>query len=91
MFLVKNKCLLYDLLGMKKYSSSWFELWFPERSNLDKLPVYILFDRKEKNELNYVKKKRYKNSLKYKQSKQRRKTNTHNNTRESNQTFVQVG
>ena len=57
MFLVKNKCLLYDLLGMKKYSSSWFELWFPERSNLDKLPVYILFDRKEKSELNYVKKK----------------------------------
>ena len=57
--------------------------WY-KTSNLDKLPVYVLFDGKEKNELNYVKKKRYKNSLRYKQSIQRTQTNKHNNKRESN-------
>ena len=82
MFLVKNKCLLFDLLGVKDTPPLDLISDFPnvKTSNLDKLPVYILLDRKEKSELNYEKKS-YKNSLKYKQSKQRTQTNIRNNTR----------
>ena len=82
MFLVKNKCLLFDLSGVKDTPPLDLISDSPnvKTSNLDKLPVYILLDRKEKSELNYEKKS-YKNSLKYKQSKQHTQTNTCNNTR----------
>ena len=79
MFLVKNKCLLFDLLGVKDTPHLDLISDSPnvKTSNLDKLPVYILLDRKEKSEL-YYEKKIYKNSLKYKQSKQHTQTNTCN-------------
>ena len=82
MFLIKNKCLLFDLLGVKDTPPLDLISDSPnvKTSNLDKLPVYILLDRKEKSELNYEKKS-YKNSLKYNQSKQRTQTNIRNNTR----------
>ena len=59
MFLVKNKCLLFDLLGVKDTPQLDLISDSPnaKTSNLDKLLVYILLDRKEKSELNYEKKK----------------------------------
>lgn len=58
MFLVKNKCLLFDLLGVKDTPPLDLISDSPnvKTSNLDKQPVYILLDRKEKSELNYEKK-----------------------------------
>ena len=59
MFLVKNKCLLFDLLGVKDTPQLDLISDSPnvKTSKLDKLLVYILLDRKEKSELNYEKKK----------------------------------
>ena len=59
MFLVKNKCLLFDLLGVKDTPPLDLISDSPnvKTSNLDKLPVYILLDKKEKSGLNYEKKK----------------------------------
>ena len=59
MFLVKNKCLLLYLLGVKDTPQLDLISDSPnvKTSNLDKLLVYILLDRKEKSELNYEKKK----------------------------------
>lgn len=59
MFLVKNKCLLFDLLGVKDTPPLDLISDSPnvKKLNLDKLSVYTLLDRKEKSELNYEKKK----------------------------------
>lgn len=59
MFLVKNKCLLFVLLGVKDTPPLDLISDSPnvKKLNLDKLSVYTLLDRKEKSELNYEKKK----------------------------------